>query len=188
MSAELFYLVGKPNRLKQALISVMRETLSDHRSIIVPQIYTTNKEGAESDNYCYVDERNFLLRESMGIYSLHWKKKDCYFGVSGDLTHRLNSGVDVILNGSIHNLEAATKQFPNLNAVIIQKQGNLIHRTVDYYPIAEDADVRLEWNSKDASMGHPYVLTLLSEDGMDRAKEMLLNLISYNRYNLEDVV
>jgi len=185
MNAELYYLVGKPNSLKQSLVSVLRESLSGQSSVLVPEVYTTDEAVAKSENYIYIDQRNFLLRKSMDIYSLSWEKKGQLFGVSGDLSQRLNSGVDVILNGSLHNLDQAKSLYPNINTVLIQKQSKEKVRSDSYYLIAEDDEVTLEWDSQGENMGHPYVLTLMSGHGMDKALEMMLTLITYNRNCLE---
>ena len=187
MSAELYYMVGKPNSLKQSLISVLRESLSGQSSILVPEIYTTDEIVAKSTNYTYIDERNFLLRQSMDIYSLSWEKKDHLYGVSGDLSQRLNSGVDIILNGSLHNQVQARSQFPNLNTVLIQKYNSKIKQDKDCYLIAEDDEVTLAWDSQNTKMGQPYVLTLMSDHGMEKALEMMLTLVTYNRNCLDYV-
>lgn len=123
INTELFYLVGKPNRIKQALVTQLKERLENEASIIVPEVYTTDEEAAKGENYILLDERDFHLRQSMGMYCLNWKKNNQYYGVVADIIQRLNMGVDVVLNGSLHNLEQAMKQFPNLNTIIIQKQG-----------------------------------------------------------------
>jgi len=188
MNTELFYLVGNPNSLKQIFLSQLKEKLSNEASIIVPQVYTTDKVVAEDDNYIYLDERDFLLRESMGIYCLSWKVRNEYYGVGGDFEQRLNSGVDVILNGSLHNLDQATKHFPNLNVVMIKKQGGCVHDTTNQYLIADDDGVTLEWSSKHEDIGHPYILTLESDDNMEKAIEMFVNLVTYERNAFEKVV
>ena len=185
MNAELYYLVGKPNSLKQSLISVLRESLSGQSSILVPEIYTTDKTVVKSVNYTYIDKRNFLLRQSMDIYSLSWEKKGHLYGVSGDLSQRLNSGVDIILNGSLHNQTQARNQFSNLNTVLIQKYNSKNKHDENCYLIAEDDEVMLAWNSQDTKMGQPYVLTLMSDHGMDKALEMLLTLVTYNKNCLD---
>lgn len=187
MSAELYYLVGKPNSLKQALVSELRNTLAEKTDILVPEVYTTDEVQAESENYIHIDERNFLLRESMDVYCMSWEKNGHYYGFSGDLIQRLNSGVDIILNGSFHSLDQAKKQFPGINTVMIKRQ-NKVSSDNENYLIAEDDEVRLEWDSQDAKFGHPYVLTLMSDDGMQNALDMLSTLITYNRNCLQYVV
>jgi len=185
MNAELYYLVGKPNSQKQSLISVLRESLSGQSSILVPEIYTTDEVVATGENYLYIDERNFLLRQSMDIYSLSWEKKGQLYGVSGDLSQRLNSGIDIILNGSLHNEAKARNQFPNLNTVLIQKYNSKKKHDESCYLIAEDDEVTLAWDSQNTKMGQPYVLTLMSDHGMEKALEMMLTLVTYNRNCLE---
>ena len=192
MNAELFCLVGKPNRLKQEFVSQLKEKLTYEPSIIVPEVYTTDEAVAEGDNYKHLDERDFNLRASMGMYSLGWEKNAHQFGISADIIQRLNTGVDVVVNGSLHNLEQATRLFPNINTVIIKKQGcgsrsDFSKINEHQYLIAENEDVKLEWSDAD-DMGHPYILTLMSEDDIEKAIEMLLSLISYERNYLDKVV
>jgi len=185
MNAELYYLVGKPNSLKQDLVSVLRKSLSGHSDIVIPEVFTTDKVMAEGDNYTYIDERNFSLRQSMDLYCLTWEKKGHLFGVNGDLSQRLNSGTDIILNGSMHNLEQAKKLYPNINTIVVRKHNAKNTPTGNDYLIAEDDEVRLEWESQDVRFGHPYMLTLMSEHCMENAIEMILSLVIYNRNCLE---
>ena len=131
MNAELFYLVGKPNGLKQKFVSQFKEKLTNEPSIVVPEVYTTDEVIAEGDNYKYLQACDFNLRASMGMYSLSWGKNQHQYGISADIIQRLNTGIDVVVNGSLHNLEQATRQFPNINTVIIvigkdTRQKNLI--------------------------------------------------------------
>lgn len=181
MNAEIFYLVGKPNHLKQELIYAMKDRLSEETSVIIPQIVTTDEEVGQSDNYVYVDDRDYKLRNSMGMYCLTWEKNKSKYAVVADLIQRLNTGVDVILNGSMKNVEQARKQFPNLNIVVIKNQGCGNRMLPNQYLIAEDEDIKLEWHDSDDDMGQPYVLTIASDGSMDKAIDMLLNLVTYER-------
>jgi len=188
MSAELFYLVGKPNNLKQELVSQLKERLSEDKDIIIPQVVTTDPEVAEGDNYIHVEENDFRLRDSMGMYCLKWSKKGHFYGVVADVVQRLNTGVDIVINGSFHNLEQAKTQFPNLNTVIIKKQGVSSQSSSNQYLIAEEEDVKLEWNDKDGDMYHPYVLSMLSEDNVEKGIEILIGLFAYDRKSLAKVI
>lgn len=185
MNAELYYLVGKPNSLKQALVSVLRKSLTGQSDIIIPKVYTTDKVAAEGDNYSYIDERNFLLRQSMDLYGLSWEKKGHFYGVNGDFSQRLESGVDIILNGSLLNFEQAKKLCPNMNTIVVRKQKSDGDNDRCEYLIAENDEVKLEWECQDTKFGHPYVLTLMSDQCMGNAIEMILSLVIYNRNCLE---
>jgi len=187
MNAELFYLVGKPNRLKQAFVSQLKEKLTEDASILVPDVYTTDKSEADSGSYVYLDERDFNLRLSMGMYCLCWEKNQHHYGVIADVIQRINTGVDVLLSGSLHNVEQAKKLFPNMNIVQVAKQGCSPQKIVGHHLIAEDDGVRLEWSDND-DMGTPYVLTLSSEKDIPNAIEMLLALIVYEKKYLDDAI
>ena len=184
MNAELYYLVGKPDALKQSMASVLRQSLSEISSVFIPEIFTTDDEISENENYRYIDERNFRLRQSMDVYSLSWKKQGHFFGVNGDISQRLNSGVDVVINGSFHNLKQARQQFPNINIVLIRREHVAIKK---HYLIAEDDEVRLEFDGNKGEMGFLYMLTMMSGHGMGNALDMLLMLISNNRSYLKNV-
>jgi len=177
MNAELFYLVGKPNSLKQLFVEELKLRVLENLNIFVPDVYTTNPSLIDASNYKYIDERDFSLRSSMGMYCLDWKCKDAYFGVSGDLYHRLNNGVSVVLNGSVHNVEDATAQFPNMNTLVIEKQNN--RRLSNNTLIAENDDVVLEWSEHETELGYPYILSMPGEEQMGSAVELFLNLINY---------
>ncbi|MDH5258619.1 MAG: hypothetical protein OEX07_11445, partial [Gammaproteobacteria bacterium] len=119
---------------------------------------------------------------------LTWTKNNCFYAVGADLIQRLHTGIDVILNGSLHNLEEATKQFPNLNTVLVQKEGSIVREQSNRYLITEDDEVKLEWSDQETDLGHPYILTLQSEHSMDNAVDMLISLVTYEKSCLDKVV
>jgi len=185
MNSEIYYIVGAPNSLKQVLISVLRETLSPDTKAIVPVVFTTDQSIAESENYQFIDERNFLLRQSMGMYSLSWKRKNEQYGIEGDIQQRQHSGCDIIINGSLSNLSVARRLYPEMNIILIRGcQSN----QSNYPIIAEDDEVRLEMSTDDLSMGFPFILTVMSLHGMANAVDMLLMLIKYNNLELKKAV
>ncbi len=156
-------------------------------SIIVPDIFTTDEVVAGGENYLYLDICDFKLRQSVGMYCLSWERNGHHYGVVAEVIQRLNMGIDVVLNGSLRNLEQARKQFLNLNTVLIRMQGSCFDGIKSQCLIAEDDEVRLEWSDRD-DIGHPYVLTLNSENSIEKAVKMLLTLILYDRKSLDQAI
>lgn len=185
MKSTLYYLIGQPNTLKQGVISAVRASQSLGSPIIIPEIYTTDPKVAAGNNYSYIDKRNFILRKSMGFYSLSWEKNSMSYGVNGDVNQRLNSGYDVILNGSFDNIFEAKKSFPDLSTVLIR---NFFSCSDQSDLIAEDDDVRLERMFSNRGAVYSYILTVMSAHGMHNALAMLNSLFAYNRRQLERVI
>jgi len=188
VKGEIYYLIGKPNHLKHELLNSLTHLSESYASCTVFQTFTTSDVIAKDGHFEYLDEVDFKLRQSMDMFSLYWEKNGMFYGISGEVSEYLNKGINVVINGSLHNVEQASKLFPQMNVIMVKKQKPSSELAMEGYPLIIDEDVQLEWVNNVNGIYCPYVLTLLEDNAQEKAAELLIKLIEYNESYLDKVI
>jgi len=187
-NGELYYLIGKPNQLKHELLHSLNRLTKNERSIVIPKTITTNVQLKDDDNYSYVEESDFVLRKSIGLYCLDWEKMESSFGISGEVQQLLNKGMNVFVNGSLLNIENAMKLFPTINVVMIRNESTNSDSDYDGFPLIESENARLEWVRQANGVYCPFVLTIINKYELDEVASLLVNFTLFNHSQLAKAV
>ena len=188
VKGEIYYLIGKPNHLKHELFKSLTRLGKSNVSCMVFQTFTTSDAIVNDGGFEYLDETDFKVRHSMDMFSLYWEKSGVFYGVGSEISDYLNKGVNIVINGSLHNVEQASKLFPQMNVIMVKKQKPGSELALEGYPLIIDEDVQLEWVNNVNGIYCPYVLTLLEDDAQQKAAELLIKLIEYNESYLDKVI
>lgn len=179
MKAEIYYVIGKPASLKHEFFNKLHAVSQDEDFLRIPRLFTTDPTLQTLDNIYYIDERDFELRHSMGIYCLNWEKSGYKYGVCGEGAQWVQNGYSVVVNGSLHNLDQALRTFPELNVVLLRQEGE--DELIVGNTLIESDVARLDWVNSVNGICCPYVLSIVEADAVTRASQLLLELIEYNR-------
>lgn len=179
MQSEIYYVIGKPACLKHEFFNRLWQASQDVEFIKIPRLFTTNPALMDLDNIFHIDERDFELRDSMGIYCLSWKKADHFYGICGEGAQWAQNGYSVVINGSLHNLEQALKVFPEINVVMLRMES--VDELATSNLLIEADDAHLEWVPSLNGISCPYVLNLLDQGATTTASQLLVELLEYNR-------
>jgi len=187
-SGELYYLIGKPNQIKNDLLYSLNKLTKQEKLINIQKTVTTDEYLKDHSQYSFVTESDFNLRKRMGLYCLDWTKKGHSFGISGEISPLLNKGVNVLLNGSFQNVMQAVKQFPLLNVIMIKSQTTENSHNTEGYPLLEDDGVSLEWVAHANGVYCPYVLTMIEHGVTDKAAELIIDFTMSEQVSLDKAV
>ena len=187
-SGELYYLIGKPNLLKHSILQHITASMQNDCSVLVAKTNTTNDAFVNDPNYCVISESDFGLRNSMGLYCLNWQKKGHNYGIGGEIQQLINRGNNVLLNGSLQNIEQALKLFPLMNVVMIKYETKPDSGRNDGYSIVENDGARLDWISEANGVYGPFVLTAFDENAHQSVAELLLKFVLFDPSKLDKAV
>ena len=190
MKGQLYYIVGKPDELKHQIFTKIKSSTNDSNNILFAKTFTTNKALSEDENYCLLDERDYHLRNSMGLYCLSWEKNQNYYGISGEVDLILNKGINVVINGSMRNIKQVMNEYPGTNVVMIQK-GQTNSKSVEQnntFPLKDGLGVNIEWIDHFQGVCCPYVMNIESDDDIGAAADLFVKLINYNGIYLASAV
>lgn len=182
MNGEIYYVVGRPAYLKYEFFNALSAVAEKQSFLRIPRLFTTCPTIRESEHAFKIDERDFDLRDSMGIYSLSWETNGFKFGICAEGSQWIQNGHSVVINGSLHNLNQAMKLWPELNVVLLRLEDQL-ESAVDNILIESD-QARLDWVDSASGICCPYILSITDDSGVDDASQLLLDFIRYSRNSM----
>lgn len=182
VNGEIYYVVGRPAYIKYEFFNALSAATEDHNFLRIPRLFTTCPTISESSHAFIIDERDFELRDSMGIYGLSWETNGHKFGICAEGSQWVQNGYSVVINGSLHNLNQAMKVWPELNVVLLRMEDQL-ESAVDNILIESD-QARLDWVDSISGICCPYILSISEESGVEDASRLLLDFINYSRNSM----
>ena len=186
MNAEMYYVIGKPAYLKYDFFHYLSVASETHSYLRIPRLFTTDEQFESLDNTYIIDERDFNLRDSLGIYCLTWKKGGHYFGICAEGAQWVHNGYSVVMNGSFANVSQALKVFPEMNVILLRSVGD--EDTSIGNRLLESDGARLDWVDSANGVCCPYILSFSEGAGIQSASQLLTEFIGYNHNSVLDKV
>lgn len=105
----LIWLVGPSGSGKDSLLLALRECAPER--VIVAHRYITRSASAGGENHIALSEHEFRRRRDYGLFALDWQAHQFYYGLGIEIDRWLESGLDVVVNGSRLHLNAARQRY-----------------------------------------------------------------------------
>lgn len=126
MNGTLFYLMGASGSGKDSLLQGCRARLQAEDRTVIAHRFITRAAGAGGENHIHLTEPEFVMREKSGLFAMHWASHNHLYGISSEIDHWLNAGLNVIMNGSREYLPKAMAQYDALVPVMINVNSQLL--------------------------------------------------------------
>ena len=97
---QLFYLLGASGAGKDSLIDYARQHVAPTDKILFAHRYITRDAHAGGENHIALSADEFHLRRAHGLFAMSWVSHGLAYGVGIEVTHWLDKGFHVIVNGS----------------------------------------------------------------------------------------
>lgn len=108
-SGQLYYIIGPSGAGKDSLISALREQFVD--DLVVAHRYITRAADAGGENHIALSEDEFFVRYSRNMFAMSWQAHGLCYGIGQEVNHWMDSGLNVVVNGSRAYLNAAKERF-----------------------------------------------------------------------------
>ena len=117
---KLFYLMGASGAGKDSLINYARQHLNDPArfKFVRRQITRPTKPG-DNNNDDYLSPAEFERQNAAGDFAMSWERHGTRYGITNEINFWLKAGLHVIINGSRHHYPTARKTYPDLYAIWI---------------------------------------------------------------------
>lgn len=126
----LIWLIGASGSGKDSLLMALRQR--EPEQLLVAHRYITRAANAGGENHIALSEQEFLHRSSKDLFALSWFANHCYYGVGIEIDHWLQSGVDVVVNGSRAALPQALERYaPLLLPVFLQVSPEILRERLE---------------------------------------------------------
>ena len=117
--ANLFYVMGASGVGKDSLLKYARESISDDASIVFAHRYITRPSDAGGENHIALSEREFSERNRQDCFSMSWQSHGNSYGIGSEIDQWLESGLNVVVNGSRSYFPHAIKRYENIIPILV---------------------------------------------------------------------
>lgn len=118
MMRSLFYVIGPSGSGKDSLIQAARQAL-DGSAIAFAHRYITRPVRDERENFVFLSEAEFLVRQQHGLFWQAWTSHQLHYGIGSEVLTWLQAGLTVVLNGSRAYLPQAQAQCEALGVRLV---------------------------------------------------------------------
>jgi ribose 1,5-bisphosphokinase len=107
--SKMVWLMGPSGSGKDSLLSAIRQ--QDRHQLLVAHRYITRPYDAGCENHISLSDREFAQRRQQGLFALSWQAHHQSYAVGVELDLWLESGFDVVVNGSRQHLNQARDRY-----------------------------------------------------------------------------
>lgn len=148
-SGRLIFLIGPSGSGKDSLINASRTQLAAAGVQIARRVITRSAEAKGEAAHGVSAERFAQLREA-GAFAMHWRANGLEYGIAAQVDQWLAQGHSVLVNGSRAYLPAARERYPDLLAVCLDVQPEVLRERLlaRGRETPEQVDLRLARNAQ----------------------------------------
>ncbi|KQQ56176.1 ribose-phosphate pyrophosphokinase [Pseudomonas sp. Leaf127] len=181
MSGRLIYLIGPSGSGKDSLLEASREALAARGCRQVRRVITRSAE-AVGEAAEAVSVEQFQALQAQGAFALSWQANGLHYGIPIEIDTWLADGHDVLVNGSRGHLPAARQRYPDLLAILLTVEHNVLRQRLlargrESLP---DIEARLARNARFASdllSESPFVRVLDNSGDLQGSVRQLLDYL-----------
>ncbi|BDM21605.1 phosphonate metabolism protein/1,5-bisphosphokinase (PRPP-forming) PhnN [Pseudomonas sp. LRP2-20] len=177
-SGRLIFLIGPSGSGKDSLIDASRAQLSAAGVEIARRVITRSAE-AKGEAAHGVSAERFAQMRSEGAFAMHWRANGLEYGIPAQVDQWLAQGHSVLVNGSRAYLPAARERYPDLLAVCLEVQPEVLRERLlaRGRETPEQVDQRLSRNARLQLEAAPWVHRLDNSGELAAAVTGLLDLL-----------
>lgn len=176
--SKLFYIIGASGAGKDTLINYCRQKTEGITPVIFAHRYITRPISAGNENHIALSPAEFELRQNGGLFAMHWHSHGLYYGIGIEINLWLKMGFNVVVNGSREYLATAKMLFPQLNAISIEADPEVIaHRLQNRGRETGNALVERINRNSTLQFDHNNVLVIQNNSTIEEAGEQLLRTL-----------
>ncbi|MCX2887275.1 MULTISPECIES: phosphonate metabolism protein/1,5-bisphosphokinase (PRPP-forming) PhnN [Pseudomonas] len=177
-TGRLVFLIGPSGSGKDSLIEASRERLTAAGVVIARRVITRSAEARGEDAHG-VSAEQFQILLAQGAFAMHWHANGLDYGIPQQVDQWLGSGRAVLVNGSRAYLAEARRRYPDLLAVLVEVQPEILRQRLlaRGRESAEEVEQRLARSARLQAAADPSVHVLDNSSTLDNAVSGLFRLL-----------
>jgi ribose 1,5-bisphosphokinase len=182
MSGKLFYLMGASGSGKDSLLQGCRQKLEHSHKAFIAHRYITRAADAGGENHIHLTESEFKLRIETGMFAMHWPSHGHLYGIGKEVEVWVESGLNVIINGSREYLPSAMKQFGYIIPIMVNIDESLLHDRLYNRGRESHSEINKRLERHATLLHHMPENTLFVDNNgsLDQGVQSLLDIITRN--------
>lgn len=125
---KLFYIIGASGAGKDTLINYARTKINGSDPVIFAHRYITRPPNTGNENHVCLSNEEFQLRMNANLFAMHWESHGNFYGIGQEINKWLQSGFNVVVNGSRQYLPVAQQIYPEMEIVLIVASQDIINQ------------------------------------------------------------
>lgn len=177
--SKLFYIIGASGAGKDSVMSFARNRISGSKPVIFAHRYITRlPDSSSSENHIYLSVREFKMRESEGLFAMHWESHGNYYGIGKEINYWLFRGFNVVVNGSREYLPTARKKYKQLRPILIETSPEILMQRLETRgrENREDIEKRMK-RSYDVGTLDNTVIRIYNDGPLEESGKELISLV-----------
>lgn len=128
--SKMVWLMGPSGSGKDSLLNALRQ--QEHHQLLVAHRYITRDADAGCENHISLSEKEFAQRRQQGLFALSWQAHQQSYGIGVELDIWLESGFDVVVNGSRQHLSQARDRYGDaLVPICLHVSGEVLRKRLE---------------------------------------------------------
>ena len=103
-----------------------RNELNGSLPLLFAHRYITRPAGEGSENHIAIGTEEFRIRKMRGLFALDWESHGLHYGIGTEIDCWMAAGFHVVVNGSRQYLLAAKQRYPDMIAIVIEADPEVI--------------------------------------------------------------
>jgi len=180
MSGILFYLMGASGSGKDSLLQSCRQKLEHSHKAFIAHRYITRAADAGGENHIHLTESEFALRVETNMFSMHWASHGHLYGIGKEVEIWVESGLNVIMNGSREYLPEALERFSFIVPIMVDIETGLLRERLHKRGRENDEEIEKRLKRHQSLLHHMPENTLYidNNDSLKQGTETLLDIIT----------
>jgi ribose 1,5-bisphosphokinase len=125
---KLYYIIGASGAGKDTLINYARTQIDGNENVIFAHRYITRPPFTGSENHISLSKEEFQQRVKANLFALHWASHGNFYGIGREINTWIESGFNVVVNGSREYLPVARQRYPGMEVVLITASEEVINQ------------------------------------------------------------
>jgi ribose 1,5-bisphosphokinase len=126
--SSLVYVMGPSGSGKDSCLYAARTAMPPGTKVAFAHRYITRPAGGGGENHVALSEGEFALRQSLGLFALHWASNGWRYGIGLEMDCWLKAGLTVVVNGSREYFTQARLRYPGVVGVEISAKPEELRR------------------------------------------------------------
>ena len=185
----LFYLVGASGSGKDSLLEGCRRQLPAQLRCCIAHRYITRAADAGGENHIHLSEAEFHLREELGLFAMSWHSHGYHYGIGNEIDAWLDSGANVLINGSREYLPRAMAMYDELVPVLVDVDADKLRQRLIKRgrETPEEIECRLARHAEMVALMPSDTLHVSNNGRLQDGIDALLGVITANSLQATDM-
>ena len=159
-------MIGPSGVGKDTLMNIAQKHLQES-NVVFAKRYITRSKQSDGEDHIPISKDDFLERIEDGYFGLWWQSHGNYYGIGAQIDQLLNSGFNVVVNGSRGYFHEANKRYPEMKTILITAKPEIIKERLlkRERETPEEVEKRLERSKSFENMFERLDIIKISNDG-----------------------